>query len=57
MSLFDELNKKFGDKGLGDTVARTIDKVSGGYVKPCGGCSKRKKVLNDMFPYKDSELK
>lgn len=34
-------------KGLGDMVARTISWLTGGKVKPCGGCSKRKKFLNE----------
>lgn len=36
--------------GLGDTIAK-ITKAVG--IKPCGGCRKRQKKLNDLFPYKD----
>ena len=43
------------DKGIGDTVERTINKVSGGRVKPCGGCKKRKAFLNEYFPYGKSK--
>ncbi len=38
-------------RGLGDTVAKAIHTVTGGLVKPCGGCKKRQKRLNEMFPY------
>ena len=37
-------------KGLGDTVAK-ITKAVG--IKPCGGCKKRQKKLNRLFPYKE----
>jgi len=36
-------------RGLGDTVAK-ITKAVG--IKPCGGCKKRQKKLNEWFPYK-----
>ncbi len=39
-------------RGLGDTVAKIIHKVSRGRVKPCGGCKKRQKKLNKLVPYK-----
>ena len=46
-------NKEKGkSKGLGDTVEKVIRKVTGGKVKPCGKCKKRKEVLNKYFPYK-----
>jgi len=35
--------------GLGDTIAG-ITKWFG--VKPCGGCKKRQRLLNRLFPYK-----
>ena len=47
-------------KGLGDTVEKItkasgiktiVDKVSKGLNIPCG-CEGRKKLLNEMFPYK-----
>jgi len=50
-SIFDSWNKNNGDTGLGDTVSRVINKVSGGKVKECGGCKKRKDFLNDLVPY------
>ena len=39
-------------KGLGDTVKKVIDKVTGGKMKPCGGCKKRREALNKVMPYK-----
>ena len=39
-------------KGLGDTVKKIIDTVTFGKVKPCGGCKKRRKWLNEKVPYK-----
>jgi len=39
------------NKGLGDTVSNVIKKVSGGRVKECGGCSKRREWLNDKVSY------
>lgn len=38
-------------EGLGDSVEKLIHKVSGGKIKPCGGCEKRKKWLNEVMPY------
>jgi hypothetical protein len=37
-------------KGLGDTVARAINTVSRGKIKPCGGCTQRRHTLNQMLP-------
>jgi len=42
-------------KGLGDTLSHVIKKVSGGRIKECGGCSKRRDWLNDKFRYKALE--
>ena len=39
------------NKGLGDTISNVIKKVSGGRVKECGGCSKRREWLNDKVSY------
>ena len=44
------------NKGLGDTVSNAIKKVSGGRVKECGGCSKRRDWLNDKVPYRRNAL-
>ena len=39
-------------RGFGDTVAKAIHKVSRGKIKPCGGCKKRQKKLNELVSYK-----
>ena len=36
-------------RGLGDTVAK-ITKAVG--IKPCGGCAKRRKAMNRIFPFR-----
>lgn len=38
-------------RGLGDTVAKTIHTVTGGKIKPCGGCKERQAFLNRVMPY------
>ena len=40
------------DKGLGDTVGKIIQTVSRVKIKECGGCKKRKALLNRMIPYR-----
>ena len=45
----------FEDRGLGDTVKKFIDKITRGKVKPCGGCEKRRELLNKMIPYGDKD--
>ena len=37
-------------RGLGDTLARVINSVTG--IKPCTGCDKRRETLNKWIPYK-----
>ena len=44
-------------KGLGDTVSKAIKKISGGKIKECDSCKKRKEMLNKLFPYKNKEDK
>ena len=39
---------KAPSRGLGDTVAKTLKRIG---IKPCGGCKKRQKKLNELFPY------
>jgi len=39
-------------RGLGDTVAKIIKRVTRGRLKPCVGCKKRQKALNRLVPYK-----
>ena len=41
-------------KGLGDTVKKITDKMG---IKQCGGCKKRQKKLNRLFPYKNYDKK
>ena len=41
------------DKGLGDTVSRAIKTVSKGKIEECGGCKKRRDLLNKMIPYRN----
>ena len=38
--------------GLGSKIERAINKVTGGKVKSCSGCKKRRDALNRMFPGK-----
>tara|TARA_R100000664_G_C2695858_1_gene98136 strand:- start:134 stop:370 length:237 start_codon:yes stop_codon:yes gene_type:complete len=45
-------NEKIISLGLGDSVAKVIKKATGGLVKPCNSCEKRREKLNQMFPYK-----
>ena len=44
-------------KGLGDTVSKVIKKVTGGRVKECQPCKRRREALNKKFPYKKDEQK
>ena len=46
------MSKKKPSKGLGDTVSKIIKKVSGGKIKECDDCKKRKELLNKLFKYK-----
>ena len=41
-------------EGLGDTVKKITDKMG---IKQCGGCKKRQKKLNRLFPYKNYDKK
>lgn len=43
-------------RGLGDRVARGIQRMTLGKVKPCGGCKKRAARLNEWFPAKHTPL-
>ena len=42
------------NKGLGDTVSSMINNISGGRIKECGGCRKRKAWLNRNVPYSNT---
>lgn len=41
--------RKFASRGIGDTAAKIIQKVTG--KAPCGGCAKRRDLLNKAIPY------
>ncbi|MBC8442738.1 MAG: hypothetical protein H8D80_00970 [Proteobacteria bacterium] len=43
-------------KGLGDTVSKFIKKATGGKVKECESCKKRREELNKKFPYGEKEV-
>jgi hypothetical protein len=45
------------DEGLGDTVSRVIKKATKGKIKECGGCKKRRDMLNRMIPYSRGDRK
>jgi hypothetical protein len=59
LRICDENNEK--PQGLGDTVAKVIEKVTKGRIKPKGGggcgCDKRRKGLNKLIPYKRNQEK
>jgi|TARA_B100001971_G_scaffold142635_1_gene131804 hypothetical protein len=44
------------DKGLGDTVSRTIKTITMGKIKECNGCEIRKEYLNKVVPYNKIKL-
>lgn len=44
-------------KGLGDTVSKVIKKMTGGKLKECEPCKRRREKLNKKFPYKNDEQK
>ena len=39
------------DRGLGDWVARTLKQVTGGRLKSCAGCKRRKVAVNRLVSY------
>lgn len=45
----EEWNVSMPSRGLGDTVAKLTTKLG---IKPCGGCKKRQKKLNQLVPFK-----
>ncbi len=51
LNIVDDAVAPANSRGLGDTVAKVIHKVSGGKIKPCGGCRKRQRRLNKLVPY------
>ena len=51
------INPDDKSKGLGDSVSKLIKKVTGGRVKECEPCRRRREKLNKKFPYKNDEQK
>ena len=49
------LKNAMKSRGLGDTVSKAIKTLSGGHIKECKSCEKRKNALNKMFPYKGGD--
>ena len=50
----DEPTKPAPSKGFGDTIKKVTDKLG---IKQCGGCKKRQKKINRLFPYKEEDKK
>lgn len=42
--------RKTKSRGVGDTIAKVTRAVG---IKPCGGCKKRQKWLNEALPYNE----
>jgi hypothetical protein len=51
------LQNKKKSKGLGDTVANAIKKVTGSEAEECEPCRKRREALNKLLPYRQDEDK
>ena len=51
MNIFETWKEKHGDEGLGDTVSRVVQTVSGGKIEECSSCQKRKNFLNELVSY------
>lgn len=49
------IKKKLIGKGAGDLVKESIDTVSGGRIKQCGGCKRRQQLLNDLLSFEDKK--
>tara|TARA_R100001510_G_scaffold49853_1_gene48439 strand:- start:283 stop:477 length:195 start_codon:yes stop_codon:yes gene_type:complete len=47
------IRDRIKDRGLGDLVKESIEYVTMGSMKPCGGCKKRQEVLNDLLKFKE----
>ncbi len=46
------IEKDSPSRGLGDKVSKFIKKATGGRIKECGACRKRREALNKKFPHK-----
>ena len=49
------IKKKLIGKGAGYLVKESIDTVSGGRIKQCGGCKRRQQLLNDLLSFEDKK--
>jgi hypothetical protein len=49
-------DNKNKSEGLGDTVKKVLERVTG-KKSSCGGCEKRRRLLNQVMPYKKEETK
>lgn len=47
--IYDEWTTKQKSRGLGDTIAKTTEKLG---IPQCGSCKQRQQKLNKIFPYK-----
>lgn len=50
LSVGSEEIKAVRSRGLGDTIAKVTKAVG---IKPCGGCARRRALLNRLVPYKE----
>lgn len=46
---------EYESNGLGTKIENVINKVTGGRLKGCSGCKKRRDALNKMFPGKKNK--
>ena len=49
------LKKRLAGKGAGDIVKESIDTVSGGKIKQCGGCKKRQERMNKWMQFEKNK--
>jgi hypothetical protein len=47
------IEKNEPSRGLGDSVSKFIKKATGGRIKECEPCRKRREALNKKLPYKE----
>ena len=52
-----QYHSKGSSKGLGDTVKKVIESVTGKKASNCGPCQKRREALNRLMPYKSKPNK
>jgi hypothetical protein len=45
--------RKRRSRGLGDTIAKLIHRLTLGLVKPCCACRQRQAFLNKLIPYRN----